>query len=301
MANWLVTGAGGMLGSDLVRLLRSRGSEVFACDRAELDITNGQAVKAALNDRRPDVVVNCAAWTAVDDAEAREADANRVNASGAANVAAACADSGAQLIHVSTDYVFGGTATRPYGEDEQPAPRTAYGRSKLAGEQAVLATLPHAFILRTAWLYGEGGPNFVRTMIRLENQQDEVRVVADQHGQPTWTQDVARQIVLLRDASAPSGIYHATSCGATTWHGLAQEVFRLLGANPARVHAISTAEFPRPAPRPAYSVLGHGRWAAAGLPTLPHWADSLQRAFRFLVPSSTSVSLQPEVEQDRPR
>ena len=280
MTSWLVTGAAGMLGRDLVDLLEGTGVEVSGLGRAGLDITDGAAVQAAVHDIRPHIVVNCAAWTAVDDAEAHEAEATAVNGRGAANVAYACAAIGARLIHLSTDYVFDGTAARPYAENDVPAPRTAYGRSKLAGEQAVLHALPDGgYVLRTAWLYGEHGPNFIRTMIRLEGQQEQVRVVADQHGQPTWTGDLAQRILLLARSEVRPGIYHATSSGATTWHGLAQEVFRLLGADPARVKAITTAEYPLPAPRPAYSVLGHNQWARAGLQEMPQWAESLRRAF----------------------
>jgi dTDP-4-dehydrorhamnose reductase len=269
-----------MLGRDLVDLLGDAGVKVSALGHAGLDITDEAAVQAAVRDTRPNIVVNCAAWTAVDDAETHEAEATAVNGEGAANVAAACAEIGARLIHLSTDYVFDGAAARPYAENHVPAPRTAYGKSKLAGEQAVLRTLPEAgYILRTAWLYGEHGPNFIRTMIRLESQRDQVRVVADQHGQPTWTGDVAQQIVLLARSEAPPGIYHATNSGATTWHGLAQETFRLLGADPARVKPITTADYPLPAPRPAYSVLGHNQWANAGLQEMPQWEESLRRAF----------------------
>jgi dTDP-4-dehydrorhamnose reductase len=280
MTSWLVTGAAGMLGCDVTRLARDSGTQVTGLTRAQLDITDAAAVLAAVTQVRPDVVVNCAAWTAVDEAESSEAAALDVNGGGAASMAAACAAIGARLIQLSTDYVFSGTATRPYPEDFRPAPRTAYGRTKLAGEQAVLTELPEAgYVVRTAWLYGAHGPNFVRTMIRLEGQQDEVRVVSDQHGQPTWTADVARQIVLLASSGAEPGIYHATSQGVTSWAGLAREVFRLLGADPARVTPITTGELARPAPRPAYSVLGHDRWTAAGLPALPAWAESLHRAF----------------------
>jgi dTDP-4-dehydrorhamnose reductase len=224
--------------------------------------------------------VNCAAWTAVDDAEAHEDRALAVNGAGAANLAAACAAGGARLVQPSTDYVFGGTSGRPYAEDDEPAPRTAYGRTKLAGEQAVLELLPDGgYVLRTAWLYGAHGPNFVRTMIRLEAARDTVAVVDDQHGQPTWAGDVARQIRLLAESDVKPGIYHASSTGQTTWLGLARAVFELLGTDPGRVTPTSSTELARPAPRPAYSVLGHAAWDQAGLPPLPHWRDSLRRAF----------------------
>jgi dTDP-4-dehydrorhamnose reductase len=272
MTSWLITGAGGMLGQDLVALLRASGGEVTARDRGELDITDPAAVASAVRQTRPDVVVNCAAWTAVDAAEAHEDRALAVNGGGAANLAAACAAAGARLVQPSTDYVFGGTGSRPHAEDEEPAPRTAYGRTKLAGEQAVLELLPGGgYVLRTAWLYGAHGPNFVRTMIRLEAARDTVAVVDDQHGQPTWTADVARQILLLAEADVKPGIYHASSTGQTTWLGL--------GADPGRVTPTSSAELARPAPRPAYSVLGHAAWDQAGLPPLPSWPDALRRAF----------------------
>ncbi len=283
MTRWLVTGAAGMLGQDLTALLAARGAEFTALDRGALDITDPAAARAAVLEFRPDMVVNCSAWTAVDDAEAHEDLALAVNGDGAANMAAACAQAGARLIQPSTDYVFSGTGTQAYQEDDPPAPRTAYGRTKLAGEQAVLRLLPDAsYVLRTAWLYGAHGRNFVRTMIRLEGSKDSVAVVDDQHGQPTWTGDVASQILLLEQASPQPGIYHATSSGATTWMGLARDVFRLLGADPARVTPTTTAALALPAPRPAYSVLGHANWARAGLPALPDWRDSLRRAFASL-------------------
>jgi dTDP-4-dehydrorhamnose reductase len=280
MTRWLVTGAGGMLGQDLTALLRGSGAEVAALDRRRLDITDAAGTAAAVASIGPDFVVNCAAWTAVDEAEAHEAEALAVNGDGAANLAAACASTGSRLILPSTDYVFSGTGTTPYAEDDPTGPRTAYGRTKLAGEQAVLGLLPNAgYVLRTAWLYGAHGPNFVRTMIRLEAVKDTVPVVDDQHGQPTWTADVARQILLLAQADAEPGIYHATSTGQTTWLGLARAVFGLLGADPGRITPTSSAELARPAPRPAYSVLGHAAFDRAGLPPLPDWRGSLERSF----------------------
>ena len=280
MTSWLITGASGMLGQDLTALLRERDADFTALDRRQLDITDPAAVTAIVRQVRPGIVVNCAAWTAVDDAEASEGLALAINGHGAANLAAACADIGARLMQPSTDYVFNGSATRPYREDDPPAPRTAYGRTKLAGEQAVLSILPDGgYVLRTAWLYGAHGPNFVRTMIRLEASRETVAVVDDHHGQPTWTADVARQILLLGESAARPGIYHASSSGQTTWMGLARAVFELLGADPGRVTPTSTDALSRPAPRPSYSVLGHAAWASAGLPPLPDWAQALQRAF----------------------
>ena len=280
MTRWLVTGAGGMLGQDLTALLSAHGADVVGLARSELDVTDEAAVRLALREVGPDVVVNCAAWTAVDDAEAHEDDALAVNGHGAAHLATACAASSARLVQPSTDYVFSGHSTEPYTEDQPPAPHSAYGRTKLAGEQAVRRLLPDAsYVVRTAWLYGAHGPNFVRTMIRLEGTRDTVDVVDDQYGQPTWTCDLASQIMQLVQAGAPPGIYHASSSGATTWMGLARAVFGLLGADPCRVRPTSTQELGRPAPRPAYSVLGHAKWARTGLAPLPDWERSLRRAF----------------------
>lgn len=212
MSGWLVTGAAGMLGRDLTALLAERGEQVTGLGRSDLDITDPDAVAATLDKHQPSVVVNCAAWTAVDDAETHASDALRVNGDGPANLAAACARLGAVLIQPSTDYVFDGQATRPYRENDTAQPRSSYGRTKLAGERAVLETLPDSgYVLRTAWLYGQHGPNFVATMLRLARTGNPVTVVNDQAGQPTWTADLAAQAVTLVAAGAPAGIYHATT------------------------------------------------------------------------------------------
>jgi dTDP-4-dehydrorhamnose reductase len=272
-----------MLGQDLVSRLRRDGATVAPLARRDLDITDDDDVRGAFRRIRPDVVVNCAAWTAVDDAEAREAEALAVNGRGPASIAAACASSGARLVQVSTDYVFDGIAQRPYAEDAVPAPRTAYGRTKLAGEAAVLGQRGcTSYVIRTAWLYGAAGPNFVRTMIRLERERPYLDVVDDQYGQPTWTLDVADQIVALIESDSAPGAYHATSSGQTTWCGLAREVFRLLGADPARVRAIASGALDRPASRPAYSVLGHDRWAQADIAPIGTWQSCISKAFPAL-------------------
>ena len=264
-----------MLGRDVVDALDGR--DVTGFGRQDLDVTDRRAVEAAVPGY--DVVVNAAAWTAVDDAESKEGQAFDVNAVGAATLAAACAASGAWLVHVSTDYVFGGKATVPYPEDAPVAPRSAYGRTKAAGEWAVLAHLAaRAYVVRTAWLYGAHGANFVRTVARLESERATLDAVDDQRGQPTWSRDVALRLRDLVDARGPAGIYHATSSGETTWHGLAQRVFTLLGADPRRVRATTSARFGRPAPRPAYSVLGQARWALAGLPPMRTWDAALTEA-----------------------
>lgn len=278
---WLVTGAGGMLGSDLQRILAQR--DVVATKHSDLDITDSGATFDAIDRVRPDIVVNSAAWTAVDAAETDEAGAFAVNSIGAANVAQACSSVGARMVHISTDYVFDGTASEPYPEDANVCPTSAYGRTKVAGEWAVRSALPQdSWIVRTAWMYGEAGQNFVRTMIRLEAERDTVDVVDDQRGQPTWSAEVARQIVKMVEADAPAGIYHATATGSATWYDLARSVFELLGADPDRVRPTDSTAFARPAPRPAYSVLSHGAWARAGLTPLPHWKSSLSHAFDAL-------------------
>ncbi|WP_037906800.1 dTDP-4-dehydrorhamnose reductase [Actinacidiphila yeochonensis] len=296
-ATWLVTGAGGMLGQDLLARMRSEpDTEVVGLGSAALDITDPAAVAAAVAEYQPVVVVNCAAWTAVDNAETQEADAARVNGEGPGNLARACAEHGAKLLHVSTDYVFPGDADRPYPEDAPTGPRGAYGRTKLAGEQAVLATLPDdGYVVRTAWLYGAGGRNFARTMIRLEGVKDTLDVVDDQRGQPTWTVDLADRLVRLGHAAlrgagertgekaAPAGVYHGTSGGEVTWFGFAREIFRLLGADPERVRPTTTEALGLPAPRPAYSVLGHDRWQQAGIEPVRDWRSALAEAFPALV------------------
>lgn len=279
---WLVTGAGGMLGRDLVAVLRDRGEAVTGLSHRELDITDGAAVEAALRQMQPAVVINCAAWTSVDLAEAQEEQALRVNGHGAAAVAAACAAAGARMVQVSTDYVFDG-GLGPHAEQDAPMPRTAYGRTKLVGEQVVLERLPRTgYVVRTAWVYGAHGKNFVRTMIELEQRQPRIQVVDDQYGQPTWTVPVAEHIADLIAVRAPAGIYHATSVGQATWCELAREVFTLLGTDPGRVQAVSSDAVRRPAPRPGCSVLGHEGWARAGLAPLPDWRALLHHAFPVL-------------------
>lgn len=271
-----------MLGRDMLGALAAHDARGLG--REDLDITNGAAVAQACTG--VDVVVNCAAWTRVDDAESREADAFVVNALGAANLAGACVREGAQLVQISTDYVFDGHARTPYAEDSPLAPQSAYGRTKAAGEWAVRAALPQSsYVVRTAWLYGAGGPNFVRTMATLATKHDYVEVVADQRGQPTWSRDVAFQVVALIDSGASPGVYHATSEGSTTWWGFARAVFELLGQDPAAVRRASSQRAGRRAARPAWSVLGHDKWAESGLPSIGAWQDRLQAAWPSLVSS----------------
>ncbi|RBQ21760.1 dTDP-4-dehydrorhamnose reductase [Spongiactinospora rosea] len=276
---WLVTGGQGMLGTDVVAALR-RGpvpETVAAPGHAELDVRDPRAVAAAMEEHKPDVVVNCAGWTAVDAAEEHEAQATEVNGAAVESLAALCAGYGARLVQISTDYVFDGTAREPYAEDHPVNPVNAYGRGKLAGETAALA-YGH-LVVRTAWLYGPRGRNFVRTMIRLAAERDTVAVVDDQTGQPTWTGDLAAQVLRLARTEAPSGVYHGTNAGRTTWHGFAREIFTALGADPGRVTPIPTARYPLPARRPAYSVLAHEGWARAGLSPMRDWRTAFRDAW----------------------
>jgi dTDP-4-dehydrorhamnose reductase len=274
---WMIVGSGGQLGTDL--LLALKGQEVASFTRADLDVRDGDAVARAVTAVVPSVIVNAAAYTAVDAAESDEANASVANAIAPGLLAAAAAVVGARFVHVSTDYVFAGDATTPYDEAADTAPRSAYGRTKLEGEKAVLRALPDAYVVRTAWVYGATGNNFVKTMAKLERERDTVSVVDDQRGSPTWSFDLATGLVALAATGAPGGIYHCTNAGETTWFGFTRAIFEELGADPARVLPTTTAAFPRPAPRPAYSVLGDRRWLAAGLKPLPHWRDALHEAF----------------------
>ncbi len=278
---WIVTGARGQLGSDLVSLFSaSPGDDVLALSRAELDISDSAAVSSAISDFKPDVVINAAAYTAVDAAESDEDVAFLVNASAPAVLAAALSRRGGRLIHVSTDYVFAGDASVPYPVDAPTSPASAYGRTKLAGELAVRELLPDAScVVRTAWVYGATGANFVKTMIRLAGERDTVSVVDDQRGSPTWSLDLARGLIELGRSAAPAGTYHCTNAGDTTWFCLTRAIFEELGLDPARVRPTTTDAFPRPAPRPAYSVLSDAAWVSAGLSPLPPWRRALAAAF----------------------
>jgi dTDP-4-dehydrorhamnose reductase len=277
---WLVTGASGQLGTDLQAVLDDGDDTVLAVGSSDLDVTDSAAVDAAVKEFAPDVLINAAAYTKVDAAEQNEELAYRVNATGPGYLAAAMKRAGGRLVHVSTDYVFAGDATEPYEVADPPAPRSAYGRTKLAGELAVRELHPEgASVVRTAWVYGSTGSNFVRTMARLERERETLTVVDDQHGSPTWSADLARALVQLARAPAPAGIYHCTGSGATTWYEFARAIFEELGADPDRVLPTTSDAYPSAAPRPAYSVLSDAAWRAAGLTPMPPWRDSLAAAF----------------------
>lgn len=285
----LVTGGRGQLGRDVADAANRHGfGLVTAADLPMLDITDGASVRTGLvtwvararaEGLRP-VVVNAAAYTAVDAAETDTERAYAINAQGPAVLAEACAEHDVHLVHVSTDYVFSGDSTGPYRPYDETEPRSAYGRSKLAGEQAVLAAGTPANVVRTAWLYGVHGDNFVRTMARLERTRETVDVVDDQHGSPTWSGDLATALVELAAAAdrVASGVLHCVNTGQTTWYGFARAVFSELGADPRRVRPTTTEHFPRPAPRPANSVLDTSCWTAAGLPALRPWREALSAA-----------------------
>jgi len=267
----LVTGAGGMLGRAVVDAATRLGHDVCGLARTELDITDAEAVRAALLGQRPQAVVNCAAYTAVDGTESDRASADAVNAAGAGNVAAAAAESGASIVQISTDYVFDGSKREPWLESDRVAPLGAYGASKLAGERAVAAANPAHAIVRTAWLFGAGGRNFVDTMLTLGAEREELSVVTDQVGCPTWTGHLAGALVELAERPSQTGIHHIAATGSCSWNELAIEIFERAGID-CRVLPTTSDAFPRPAQRPAYSVLASER---ARPLVLPPWQDGV--------------------------
>jgi dTDP-4-dehydrorhamnose reductase len=266
----LITGAGGMLGRDVTTACHARGQEVFAATHSDLDICDPSAVDAALASHRPDAVINCAAFTDVDGAEDDEAGAMRINDEGAALLAAAAQGIEARIVQPSSDYVFDGTSQRPYVESDMPAPISAYGRSKQAGETSVAVANPRHFIVRASWLFGVGGRNFVETMLRLGGEQPEVLVVSDQVGCPTYTRHLGEALAVLVEGEE-YGIHHIAGAGQCSWYEFAQEIFDQAGVE-CRVMAGTTEMLARKAPRPAYSVLGSERPEPI---TLPHWRRGL--------------------------
>jgi dTDP-4-dehydrorhamnose reductase len=265
-----------MLGQDLVPLLRERGHEVTGVARSALDVTDPAAVARAVDGY--DVVANVAAYTAVDAAEEQEDAAFAVNAVGPQLLARAARQAGARIVQVSTDYVFAGDATEPYAETAPIAPRSAYGRTKGAGEWAVRAENPDHLVVRTAWLYGAHGGCFPKTIARVAAERGGLDVVDDQVGQPTWTVDLADLVERLVAAGAPAGTYHGTSAGRVSWHGFAQAVVAAAGLHPEIVRPTTSEKFVRPAPRPAYSVLAHDALSAAGVAPIGDWAGRWEAA-----------------------
>ena len=287
VANILVTGAGGQLGRQILDLASGgdRTGRTVGVGSAELDITDTSAVADAIEPSM--IVINCAAYTAVDAAETDIDRATAVNTDGPRNLARACAASGARLVHVSTDYVFDGTATTPYEPDDAPAPQSVYGRTKLAGERAVLAELPTANVVRTAWVYTGTGTDFVATMLRLERERDVITVVDDQIGSPTYSRDLAAGLLEVAASPVTGSILHSTNAGTASWFDLARAVFAGVGADPERVRPCSSAEYVRPAPRPSYSVLSGAAWERAGLTPFRGWRDALGDALQSARPATT--------------
>jgi dTDP-4-dehydrorhamnose reductase len=266
----LVIGAVGMLGRDVMLAAGNAGHDVVGFGRAELDITEPAALAKKFDLERPDVVINCAAWTDVDGAETAEEAAFAVNGTGAGNVAAAAAEVGASVVYISSDYLFDGAKGAPYVESDQPAPLSAYGRTKLAGEEATVAANKRHFVVRSAWLFGIGGPNFVETMLRLAGSGNEVLVVRDQVGSPTYTWHLAYGIVRLIEG-IEFGIHHMAAGGQCSWYDFAREIFEQAKVD-CKVLSITTEEFGRPAPRPPFSALTSQREHAIRLPS---WQDGL--------------------------
>jgi dTDP-4-dehydrorhamnose reductase len=267
----LVIGAAGMLGTDLLAAARAAGHETAGLDLPEIDITDAASTRAVVAGHEPDAVINCAAYTNVDGAETDEQRATEINGAGAGNVAAAAAAAGAHVVQISTDYVFDGSASRPWPEDSPTGPRTAYGRSKLAGEIAVAEAAPDSYaIARTAWLFGPHGKNFVDTMLRLASERDELKVVDDQVGCPTYAGHLAVALVEIAERRL-TGIHHTAGSGSCTWWDLAVATFERTGTE-IKVNRGSTEELGYPAPRPLYSVLGVTR---DDTPRLPRWQDGL--------------------------
>ena len=269
----LLTGGAGQLGRDLFDSATAAGHEVRATTRADCDITSPPSVRDALEDANPEVLINCAAWTKVDAAESDPDAAFRDNALGPRVLAAACAARDVLLVHMSTDYVFDGNATSPIDEWQTPNPRSTYGASKLAGENEVRAIARRHLVVRTSWLYGRDGPNFVRTMLRAAGQGRPLRVVSDQLGSPTWTGHLAPALLRVIARDLP-GTFHLTNSGVVSWHGFAEAIIAATGGS-ALVTAITTAEYPTVAPRPPYSVLDNRVWRLLGEAPLPDWQDGL--------------------------
>jgi len=280
----LVFGAAGQVGEELVLQARARGHDVLGLARADHDVTDAAATRGRIGEVAADVVFNASAYTAVDRAETEDALAHAVNATAPGVMARACAEAGSRFVHFSTDYVFSGTADAPIAEDCPTAPLGVYGLTKLQGEDAVRAVRGDALVVRTAWVYGLRGANFVRTVLRVTRERGEMRVVSDQWGCPTWARDLAVASLRLTEVGHP-GTYHLTNSGACSWYELAAEVVRL-GGVPAALTPITTAEYPTPAQRPAYSVLDNRAWRDLGEPPLRAWADALSEFLAELEPKA---------------
>lgn len=279
----LVTGANGQLGNELRLILTNAAAEsIFFTDIAELDLTNAKAVKRYVSDNRISHVVNCAAYTNVDRAETDKELCAEVNVGAVENIAVAAEANGAKVIHISTDYVFDGTAYKPYLETDSVNPISQYGRTKLMGERILTDHAPESIIIRTAWLYSPFGKNFVKTILRLAQEKDEINVVCDQVGTPTYAHDLALAILkILQSGKWVEGIYHFTDEGVCSWYDFAKAIVRMSGSR-CRVLPVSTAEYPTPAVRPCYSVLDKHRVKATYDIEIPHWEESLENCLARL-------------------
>jgi dTDP-4-dehydrorhamnose reductase len=279
IAMWLILGGEGQLGLSLQLIISQANIPFRAVGRDALDISNRNECIQVINELKPSVVVNCAAWTAVDLAEDHEEEAFDINCNGSRNVAIACRESIATLVHISTDYVFSGVSDTPYETDSPIAPTSAYGRSKLCGEQAVQQELPQrSYIFRTAWLYSQFRGNFVKTMVRKALTNSPVRVVSDQLGQPTVATDLAQHIVHVVESNAPFGIFHGTNSGQASWFELTKEIYSFLKVDTSLVTPVPTSEYPTRAVRPQYSVLSHNHTTDLGLQEMNDWKTALTTA-----------------------
>ncbi len=283
--NWLITGGSGQLGNALSRELDFKGFSCQTYNSIELDISKKSSVLEKISAISPSIIVNCGAWTDVDGAESNENRAIEVNAVGVGNISAAAKFCGAKLIHISTDYVFSGEGLVPWAESDLPNPKSAYGRSKASGEKLLLAEYPeNSSIIRTAWLYSPWRKNFAKTMTRLAlYEQDQVLVVNDQIGQPTYAVDLANQIIALAQSNSPAGIYHGTNSGKATWFDFALEIFDFVGADKSRVVPTSSNDYVRPAKRPTNSVLSHTAWHNTKIPPLRNWQYALKEAMPGII------------------
>jgi dTDP-4-dehydrorhamnose reductase len=265
----LITGCRGMLGTDLIAVFGS-GHDVVGLDLPDIDISQSEQCFAGVKEHRPDVIINAAAFTRVDDCETHEEAAFQVNGHGAGNLAQAAASTGALLVHYSTDYIFDGFKNEAYLEEDVPNPRSVYGKSKLLGESLIRRHCPNHMILRTSWLFGPNGTNFIRTIVGAAKKGAPLRVVHDQKGSPTYSKDLAKWTLKMIDAGCRS-TYHVTNGGACTWFELASKAVEWAGIEGVSVTPVSTSEFPRPAPRPVNSVLANARLIRDGLPAMPSW------------------------------
>ena len=281
--NILITGCNGQLGNE-IQLLQAQYAQHtwFNTDVNELDITDKAAIERFVETNEIDGIVNCAAYTAVDKAESDPQLARKLNADAPAFLAEAVAKRGGWMVQVSTDYVFNGTKHTPYVETDEPCPNSVYGQTKLEGEQAVSKLCPNAMIIRTAWLYSEFGNNFVKTMIRLGREREQLGVIFDQVGTPTYAHDLATAIMTAIDKGIKPGVYHFSNEGVTSWYDFTKSIHRLSGINTCQVSPLHTAEYPTPASRPAYSVLDKTKIKDAYGIEIPHWEESLAKCIAKL-------------------